>query len=253
MIILKMFIGFLLFIFLGLKLPVFLLWFPLFARFIKWKIIDLRRTMEMKKKGIVVFRPYGLKMFCGRQGSGKTMSMVYYLGELRKQYPKALIYTNFSYKHQTAPLESLNDLLTYRNGEDGIIFAIDEIQNEFSSTASKDFPETLLSEVTMQRKQKMTILASSQVFMRVAKPLREQCYEVMDCQTFFDRWTRMKCYDAFDYCSIVDSYSLEKKFKLPKKWKRSFIQTDDLRDSYDTYEKVQRLSRQGFAPKEVRS
>ena len=54
-------------------------------------------------------------------------------------------FTNIAYKYQTAPLESLNDLLKYRNG--GIIYALDEIQNEFSFAVSKDFPETLLSEI----------------------------------------------------------------------------------------------------------
>lgn len=249
MIILKSFISILVIGFLCFKSPAIVLWFIHFSRFIRWKLVDIRRALSDKKKGVSNFRPFGLKMFCGRQGCGKTMSMVWYLDMLRRKYPKALIYTNFSYRHQTGSLESLNDLLVYRNGEDGIIFAIDEIQNEFSSAVSKDFPETLLSEITMQRKQKMTILATSQVFSRVAKPLREQCYEVLDCRTFFGRWTAVKCYDAEDYCSIIDCYNAEKKFKLPKKWKRSFIQTDSLRDSYDTYEKVKRLSRQGFAEK----
>ena len=104
-------------------------------------------------------------------------------------------------------------MLKYRNGDDGVIFAIDEIQNEFSSAVSKDFLETLLSEITMQRKQKITILSSSQVFTRVAKALREQYYDVMECRTFFGRWTRIKCYDADDYCSVIDNYSPEKKFK----------------------------------------
>jgi len=233
------------------KLPVIFSFLIRFVIFVRWKIIDLKLAFQRKKRGETLFQPFGLKMFCGKQGSGKTMSMVWYLDRLRKRYPRALIFTNFSYCHQTAPLENLNDLLKYRNGTDGVIFALDEIQNEFSSASSKDFPETLLSEITMQRKQRMTILASSQVFSRIAKPLREQCFEVMYCQTFFGRWTRIKCYDAYDYCSIIDNYNLERKFKLPKKWKRSFIQTDDLRDSYDTYEKVQRLSRQGFAAKKV--
>lgn len=249
MILIKMFVSILVIGFLCLKSPSIFLWFIRFFRFCRWKLVDVKRGFSNRKKGIVLFRPFGLKMFCGRQGCGKTMSMVWYLDSLRRKYPKAQIYTNFSYLYQTAPLESLNDLLIYRNGEDGIIFAIDEIQNEFSSAVSKDFPEALLSEITMQRKQKMTILATSQVFSRVAKPLREQCYEVMECRTFFGRWTAVKCYDAEDYCSIIDSYNAEKKFKLPKKWKRSYIQTDMLRNCYDTYEKVKRLSRQGFAEK----
>lgn len=234
------------------KLPVIIIFIYRLLQFIPWKYRDFRSSIIAKKRGTVSFRPFGLKMFCGRQGSGKTVGMVWYLELIRKKYPKCHIYTNFDYVHQTAPLESLNDLLKYRNGNDGVVFAIDEIQNEFSSSASKDFPESLLSEITQQRKQKITILSTSQIFSRVAKPLREQCYEVIDCHTFFGRWTRLKCFDADDYSSILDSYTPEKKFKLPKKWVRSFIQTDDLRSLYDTYAKIQRLSRQGFVTRDIR-
>ena len=235
--------------FLALKGPALIVWAVHFVQFLKWKSKDIKRSVEQKKSGYVPFAPFGLKMFCGRQGSGKTVGMVWYLDQIRRKYPNCHIYTNFDYAYQTKPLESLLDLLNLRNGEDGVVFALDEIQNEFSSAVSKDFPESLLSEITQQRKQKVCILASSQVFTRVAKPLREQCYEVIECRTFFGRWTRLKSYDGDDYCSIIDCYNPEKKFKMPKKWVQSFIQTDELRASYDTYAKVLRLSRQGFAPK----
>lgn len=239
-------------IFLTIKLPAIIMFSIHLAQFIPWKLRDLIRFIQLKKGGIRKFRPYGLKMFCGRQGSGKTIGMCWYLEQIRKKYPNCLIYTNFDYAYQTGALLSLNDLLIYRNGDNGVVFALDEIQNEFSSAASKDFPETLLSEITQQRKQKITILSTSQIFSRVAKPLREQCYEVIDCRTFFGRWTRLKCYDADDYCTVIDNPSPEKKFKLPKKWVQTFIQTDKLRDMYDTYAKIQRLSRQGFTQKEPR-
>ena len=247
--ILKMFLFFIGVCFICFKGPALIIWFVHLGEFLFWKSIDLSRFFRNLKSGKKVFKPFGLKMFCGRQGSGKTVGMVWYLECIRNKYPKCQIYTNFDYKYQTAPLESLLDLLEFRNGDDGVIFAIDEIQNEFSSAASRDFPESLLSEITQQRKQKVCILASSQVFTRVAKPLREQCYEVIESRTFFGRWTRMKCYDGDDYCSILDSYNAEKKFKLPKKWIQSFIHTDALRNCYDTYAKVFRLSRQGFIPK----
>lgn len=243
---LKLFLGFIACVVLAFKLPSILIFLLHLAQFIPWKLKDLFRFFHLKKKGVLPFRPYGLKMFCGRQGSGKTIGMVWYLERLRKKYPDALIYTNFGYEKETAPLESLLDLLRFRNGEKGVIFAIDELQNEFSSSVSKNFPETLLSEITQQRKQKITILSTSQVFSRVAKPLREQCYEVIECRTFGGRWTRLKCYDASDYCTILDSTSPDKKFKLPKKWSQSFIQSDRLREMYDTYAKIVRLSRHGF-------
>lgn len=252
MIIFKMFFGFIFCCFLAYKLPSILIFLQHFFVFCYWSVFDIRKYFDKRKHGIKDFKPFGVKMFCGRQGQGKTIGMVWYLDRLRKKYPKAKIYTNFNYAHQHGALAKLNDLLVYRNGTDGIIFALDEIQNEFSSAASKDFPETLLGEITMQRKQRIVILCSSQVFTRVAKPLREQCYEVMECRTFLSRWTRLKCYDAVDYNSYIDSTSAERRFKIPKKWKRSFIQSDGLRASYDTYAKVERLSRQGFASRQSR-
>ena len=159
------------------------------------------------------------------------------------------VVTNFKCTFADKELKSLNDLLTIRNGEDGVVFVIDEIQNEFSSATSRDFPESLLSVITMQRKQCIHILASSQVFTRVAKPLREQCYEVVECRTFLGRWTNNKIYDAEDYNAIIDNPDPAKKFKLPKKERFSYIQHDDLRDCYDTYSIVQRMSRVGFVAK----
>lgn len=215
--------------------------------FVYYTIKDIKHSKELAKKGIKIFKPFGLTMFTGPQGSGKTISMVSYCLDLKEKYPKCKLYSNFEIEGQDGQIKNLNELLKLRNGEDGIIFAIDEIQNEFSTAASRNFPETLLSTLTQQRKQRIHIVASSQVFTRVAKPIREQCYCVCDCRTFFNRWTRVRAYPADEYNSIIDSNSLDKKRKLRKLWKKSFIQTDELRNKYDTYAVVKRLSRAGFA------
>ena len=243
------FIYFMLFMFVLLRIGKIKAFFNHLRQFIYWKFKDISKARLDHKRGVQKFKPYGLKMFTGRQGSGKTVSLVNMANELHKEYPKAKIYSNFDYLYADGRLESLNDLLTIRNGADGVIFLFDEIQNEFSSNTSKDFPESLLSTITMQRKQNIVILSSSQVFTRVSKPLREQCYEVIECKTFMGRWTKMKCYDADDYNYMIDNTDPKKKYKTPKKWKKSFIQSDSLRNCYDTYEVIQRLSRQGFAPK----
>lgn len=232
-----------------IKLPAFSRWFGKFCKCIYLFFGDLRQIKAEHRNGIYKFNRYGLIMFVGRQGEGKTLSLVNYARELKAAYPNLLIYANFTCSFADGVINSLNDLLTIRNGEQGVLFLIDEIQNEFSSSASRDFPETLLSTLTMQRKQRIHIAATSQVFTRVAKPIREQCFEVVECRTFFKRWTRNRCYDAIDYNCVVDSKSPDAKRKLRKKWKTSFIQTDDLRNCYDTFEVVQRISRQGFASK----
>lgn len=216
---------------------------------IKYKVADVKRKRTLKKQGIVEFGLFGVRCYTGEQGTGKTMGMVEALARARDKYPQALIVTNFDCKYADRRLTSLNDLLTIKNGEHGVIFGIDELQNEFSSKASKDFPENLLDLITQQRKQRITIFCTSQVFSRLAKPLREQTYYVCMCKTWFKRLTRIVCYKTTDYQKFCDSVNEERRYKVSKEWAHWFVQTDALRNSYDTYSVIKRLSRKGFVNK----
>lgn len=187
------------------------------------------------------FTEFGISLYCGKQGAGKTTGIVEYLERMRHKYPEALILTNFGYKYETRAFNDWRDFFEVRNGEKGVIFAIDELQNEFNSTAWKNFPESLLSEITQQRKQRVKIVATSQVFTRVAKPLREQTHEVVECITLFGRWTFMKAFDAIEYECVIANPTL--KNKLHRLWRKNFVQDDKLRDLYDSYAKVERMKR----------
>ena len=200
-----------------------------------------------------IFKPYGCWFFVGKQGAGKTISMVEQLERFRKEYPKIKIYTNMGYKYETAPLQSLNDLLNrdLYNGLFGTIFVIDEIQNEFSASTSKDFPESVLSLVTQQRKNHILILTTSQVFTRVSKPLREQCYRAIECRTLFGRYTMCKHYDGIEYADAVDKSIDYKAEHRPRLEYHSFVQGNKLRECFDSYRLIDRLSRVGFSPKIV--
>lgn len=208
---------------------------PKIIDFLRWLAIDIYRAIKYGKQ----FNEYGLTMYVGRQGSGKTIGMVRYLEDIRIKYPKAIIITNFGYINEHYQMNDWHDLLEYRNGTDGVIFAIDEIQNEFSSTAWQNFPEFILSEITQQRKQRIKIIASSQVFTRVVKALREQCYEVVECKTIFGRWTFLKCFDADEYNTTIERP--EKRMKLFRKWRKSFVQNDSFRELYNSYDKIEKL------------
>jgi len=215
--------------------------FKLFS-FLRWMFIDLTEA-EAEEKGRE-FNEYGFTVYCGCQGAGKTMSMVDYLERMRKKFPKALIVTNFYYAHATHRMQGWRDLFEIRNGEDGVIFAIDEIHSEYSNAAWKDFPEELLSEISQQRKQRVKIVATSQVYSRIAKPIREQCFSVIQCVTFGNRWTFTKEYDAVDY--ELYATSTAKSTKLRNFARRSFVQGDYIRGIYDTFEKIERLEKMDF-------
>lgn len=203
--------------------------------FVKWLLKDI---YDRRKNGRT-FNEYGLTMYCGRQGAGKTVAMVEYLERMRKVYPEAIIVTNFNYIYEDYEMKSWEDFLYIRNDEKGVIFAIDEIQNEFSNEKWKTFPEFLLREITQQRKQKIKIVATSQVFTRVVKQLREQCFEVVECKTLLGRWTFIKAFDAEDYNNAIDSPS--SKENLTRLFRKNFIQDEKLRNLYDTYAKIEKL------------
>lgn len=190
------------------------------------------------------FKEYGLTLFCGRQGSGKTTGMVWYLNKMREKYPDVIIVTNFGYVHQDYTLNSWRDLTTIRNGTKGVIFAIDEIQNEFSSTEWQKFPAFLLSEITQQRKQRVKIVGTSQVFTRVAKQIREQTYEVVECLTLKGRWTFLKAFDAERYNRVIDNP--DKKLDLKRVWRANFLQDTAIRSSFDSYYKIQKVTQTEF-------
>ena len=98
----------------------------------------------------------------------------------------------------------------------------------------------MLAEITQQRKQRIKIVGTSQVFTRVVKQLREQTFEVVECRTIGGRWTFTRAFDAEDYNAVCERP--EAKMKLRRLWRRSFVQSKELREKYDTYAKIQKMA-----------
>jgi len=220
--------------------------FKKLIKFTGFKFMDLWDVIKNGRK----FNEYGLTLYVGDQGSGKSMALTEYLERMRKDFPKALIVTNYGYIHQDREFNNWNDFFEIRNGADGVIFALDEIQNEFNSKAWKEFPEELLSEITQQRKQKVKIVATAQVYQDVAVQLRRQTLYVAECSTFASRWTVVRCFRKKDY-ERAQNYA-EGTRKVQMVYKKSFVQNQALRDLYDTEKKIERLSRTRFMSKQER-
>lgn len=199
-------------------------------------VIDNIRYKDKKR-----FPYYGCRFYVGRQGSGKTMSMVHELEKIRRKFPKTKIYTNFGYLHG-GNIDSLADLCDESLfGESGTVFAIDEIQNEFSCLESKNVPVEILGAITQQRKHQCYIICTSQVFMRIAKPLREQAFKVSECHTFNGRITYSITYDGIQYSSYVDRSEEAKKEHMPVEEYDIFYQNERIRKLYDSFEIIKRL------------
>lgn len=204
--------------------------------FIRWKVYDLLISIINGR----TFNLYGVTCYCGRQGSGKTIGVVRELEKIRKTFPEAIICTNIDYIGQDLPLTSWLQLLHLRNGDKGVVFVIDEVQNQ--GLDWNKFPDTLLAVITQQRKQKIKIFLTAQVYKTVVIQIRRQCFDVVECKTFAGRWTRHKCYDAEEYNNVIDNPTPEKKLRMPRKWKDSFIQNNIIRKLYDTNQVITGLT-----------
>lgn len=188
------------------------------------------------------FRHQGCIIFTGRQGYGKTIAMVEQCGIWQREYPKAKVITNLNYSKQDDALNTWEDLIDYKNGIQGVVCLIDEMQNWFSSNQSKNFPPEMLEVITQNRKNRRVIMGTAQSFNRLAKPIREQATEVR------------KCFTAFGCITFVHRVTadLDSNGDVVK-WKHRgfyyFVHTDDIRDSYDTYKVIESLRLSGFQEK----
>lgn len=185
------------------------------------------------------FKETGLRLVVGEQGAGKTITVVYLLLMYKKQYPRLKIRTNMNYKYEDDCIKDWTDLVFKNNGIYGEIDVLDEIQNWFNSLESRDFPVEMFQEITQQRKQKKQILGTSQVWQRVAKPIREQVSILYKPITFFGCLTFVRKYKP-----CVDSDGSVTSLKYRGCF--FFVHSDEIRNAFDTYNKIKTMSLKGF-------
>lgn len=187
------------------------------------------------------FTENGFHLFVGEQGSGKTVTLVYMLQKMKKKYPKMKIRTNMAYAYEDGCIASWKDLVFENNGILGQIDVIDECQLWFNSLQSKDMPIEMFQEISQQRKQRKCIYGTAQVWNRVAKPIREQVNFVYKPITLFGCLTICIKYKP----SVDDTGSID---KLKFRSMFFFIHSDLIRDSFDTYQRIQSQSLEGYKP-----
>lgn len=205
--------------------------------------LNLLRVVSYKKEFYknhpTYFRPEGILVFCGAQGTGKTLSAVQYVIDLSWTYPKCKIVTNVDITGLNPLCEVIEytgiDCLTnIDNGYEGVIYLIDEIHLEFNSLESKNIPIEVMIEVSQGRKQRKHIVGTSQQFLRLAKPLREQVKNLVICSNWFS---------CIQFNKLIDGQTIREEnghIKMDIKKKVIWFHTPDLYDSYDTYAKMRR-------------
>ena len=150
------------------------------------------------------FKCYGIDMFVGMFGHGKTLSMTHKAYKLYKKFGDSLLFvSNYELKGiPYVPLVNFNQLLQIGQDDSGkyqgTVVLIDEIEDVLSHRNYASFPLQLLNVLTQQRKKHVYIMCSAQRFFMVDKLFRAITTHVIDCNKYW-RFQNMRYYDAWDY------------------------------------------------------
>lgn len=188
------------------------------------------------------FDPDGIWVFTGPQGSGKTLSCVHTAIQMADYYPRALLCSNIDikgYEDRYIPFESYDQLSELDNGIEGVIFVLDELHILWNSLESKNVPFSEMATFCQMRKARRIILGTSQVYGRIAKPIREQLKYCFICQNYLG---------IFQHNVILDPSCTEEKdghVSAPIVGNNWFFHTPEMYNSYETLSKVRRIDRNG--------
>lgn len=187
------------------------------------------------------FDPDGIWVFCGAQGSGKTLSAVQCAQKLAKKYPAARVISNLDFvlKDGTHPEEFTDyaQLSEEDNGISGLIFLLDEIHVLWNSLESRSIPITDMAALCQMRKSRRVIISTSQVYGRIAKPIREQLKYVVMCSNFL-RFVQHNV-----VCDPAESIEKDGHIYPEVICERWWFHSPELYRSYETFKKIARVKR----------
>ena len=181
--------------------------------------------------------PTGTRVYKGYQGSGKTLSMVFYAFQIQKDFPNCAIYSNIKIQglnnyHYFNDDSGLIEALETRNGSAGVLVLLDEAHLYFGKKSG--IPLDVLTAISQQRKDRRRIVFSSQTWEELDISLRKQVKEIVSCRTILSK---------FQVNTISDGESLSYD-KLASQYVAKTIRTEIFKHSqqlyscYDTTQKI---------------
>lgn len=228
------------------KMPKFLIY--LFYDFIKY--IYLKQYKE--------FYGWGIHLYVGRFGAGKTNTAVHYVYRKCKKYKQLSVLTNIKLTNfpkwtKILELKTAQDIL---NAPDNCIVLVDEIGTIFNS---RDFssgklavPKVLFQHLCQCRKRHMQIIGTVQKYNLLDKQIRDISASVTVCKCSFghpfSRLVRTFTYDVDEY----DMYMSNRMYNPKLLASGVYIQSNLCRNLYDTSELVNNmLDKEYLSDKEI--
>ena len=187
-------------------------------------------------KGITARRgKFGVYCYCGKQGTGKTYSVVEFLNENKDKKIYANLKSIKGIKYQS--INNFKELLELRSEENCIIF-YDEIFTAL--TKHSKLNTEVLDFLSQMRKRKIIFLTTAQEWAEIPLTFRRYCRYQIDCsiftlfksiliKRFYDAENMKWSQDDNDFIAPILETSISKMQKR-------------IANSYDTFEQISNVS-----------
>lgn len=214
---------------------------------IYWKTF---KEKYIRPKGVQF--PVGSIVFKGFQGSGKTLSMVHYVIELQKQFPKCIIYSNVKIKglknfHVIKTDSDVTEAISVTNGANGVVLLLDEAHLFFNKKTGISLD--VLTAISQQRKDRRRIVMSSQIWEELDISLRKQVKHIVSCQCRFGH-IQVNSYSDGESLSYD---KLQGMYVAKHLYTEVFKHNQKLYESYDTLQKIIRNDQYSRTPTQTTS
>lgn len=191
------------------------------------------------------FNYWGLHLFLGRFGGGKTISMVRRAYWACKSHNGVTVLTNLTltgFPEDTTIIKLVNSD-QIRELPDKSIVLIDEIGTIFNSrdfaSSKRSVPKPVYQIILQCRHRRIMLLGSVQRWNLLDKQLRDIADSVTECHSWFSdpfsRYTTCAEYDAQQY----DKWFNNPLLPIRRIGYYGYVQSDELRSKYDTIEMVE--------------
>lgn len=221
--------------------------FPYFFTYLFYDYL-IRKKLKLYKK----FFGWGIHLFTGRFGSGKTITMCKCAYDICKKYPNVSVLTNLNLSNfpshtNIIQLKTATDIL---NAPCDCLVLIDEIGTIFNSrdfsSGQKSVPKPLFQHLCQCRKRNMMILGTVQKYNLLDKQIRDISADVNVCVPSFShpytRCVKVYKYDVEDY----DLYMSNRMYNPKCISKRMFIQTNLYRNLYNTEQFIDNMLKSDY-------
>lgn len=221
------------------KIKYFTTQLPKFLIYYIWDKILYIKNKEWRQ-----FKGFGLHIYVGLFGAGKTTAMVKDAYCLACRYKDMNILTNLELTNFPKHTK-ISKLVHYKqivDCEPNTLILIDEISSIFNSRDWKKggIPATLLSHLLQVRKQRKMMFATAQRWKHVDKLIRDITFSVRQCKTICKRWTWVHYFDAID---VEEENAM--KPAIPTDIS-AFIMTNKIRNLFNTDELIEKLNKSEY-------